>query len=714
VFSLGATLYQLLTGSPPYSGKDSQAILDAAKKRDFVPPRQRDRSVPPGLDAICQKAMAKSPGDRYPTPRELSDDITRWTADEVLTAYREPLSTRIGRWARRNRGWALTGSVALLLVTAAAIIGSGYLVQVKRSMETQRALAGFLQGLFQDVDPFGPYGFSHELRPNTARADSTTRERLEAGVDRLHHELSDQPVARAEFLEGIGNVYRSLGLYGQANVILQESLDLRKEYDPANRSAIALNQRNLALSLHYYGDYKAAAPLYKQALATLEEIHGPDHFEVALTKQQLALLLSDAQVGEFDEALGLMHEVLDSRIRMFGAQSQAVAIAYCAQALAIFATGDVDEGRIAVERAGNIFSQEDSSSHFGTAMHGYMRGLEALKSGRTNEALRLSVDALEGLKNIMPRDHPFVALALVQYIGALVESKRYIEAEERLNEAERLTAHLREDHPKKTDIRWYRAIVYLETNRGDKAQEKLQENQKHVLAAYGRASWQYAKTCEELGSLLYELDRREEALAQLRRAVAIAKRVDMNRPDRMAYFVQSLGSMLAEMGQYEEAIQLLKDAVAYRRQSDSDRKLLADSLVLLGQAQLENGELQAAQQTFRNAKKEFADFKRNTWVARVQALLGDALLRDRKVEQAEKELIEAAEAISQVRDKSHDWNKHVRRALADLYVKTDQPEKAALYTAKSVPDSEGPPLKYRVRMRRFPYSAQSERESDST
>ena len=89
VFSLGATLYQILTGRVPYAGMALRNILEAVQKGSFPVPRSILPSVDPALEAICLKAMAFDPDDRYPTAR-LADDLERWLADEAVTAYREP------------------------------------------------------------------------------------------------------------------------------------------------------------------------------------------------------------------------------------------------------------------------------------------------------------------------------------------------------------------------------------------------------------------------------------------------------------------------------------------------------------------------------------------------------------------------------------------------------------------------------------------------
>ena len=114
VYSLGATLYCLLTGKPPFEGDDIGAVLRAVQNGELRPPRQLDPSIDKALEAVCLKAMALKPEDRYATPKALAEDIERWMADEPVTAWREPLARRARRWARRNRTLVTAASVALV------------------------------------------------------------------------------------------------------------------------------------------------------------------------------------------------------------------------------------------------------------------------------------------------------------------------------------------------------------------------------------------------------------------------------------------------------------------------------------------------------------------------------------------------------------------------------------------------------------------------
>jgi eukaryotic-like serine/threonine-protein kinase len=123
IYSLGATLYSVLTGKPPVEGRDLRAVLGAVKKGEFSKPRKLDPSIDKALEAVCLKAMALKPEDRYATPRALADDIEHWLADEPVKAYPERRLERLGRWLRQHRTWTYAAVAALIGISLAATIG---------------------------------------------------------------------------------------------------------------------------------------------------------------------------------------------------------------------------------------------------------------------------------------------------------------------------------------------------------------------------------------------------------------------------------------------------------------------------------------------------------------------------------------------------------------------------------------------------------------
>src|SRR5262249_12647789 len=112
VYSLGATLYHLLTGQPPFQGSGSNAILERVQRGDFLAPRRVRPEVPAALEAICLRALALRPEDRYASALDLAAEIEHWLADEPVAAHRESWLARLGRWTRWHKAF-VAGAAAL-------------------------------------------------------------------------------------------------------------------------------------------------------------------------------------------------------------------------------------------------------------------------------------------------------------------------------------------------------------------------------------------------------------------------------------------------------------------------------------------------------------------------------------------------------------------------------------------------------------------------
>lgn len=138
VYSLGATLYCLLTDQPAFVASDVRKVLRDVREGRFPPPRQVKRDVPRGLEAICLKAMAHDPAQRYPSARALADDVEHWLADEPVSALPETSAQRLQRWLRRHKTW--TRSAAAALVVVAVVAGVAYVREAGLRAAVQRAL----------------------------------------------------------------------------------------------------------------------------------------------------------------------------------------------------------------------------------------------------------------------------------------------------------------------------------------------------------------------------------------------------------------------------------------------------------------------------------------------------------------------------------------------------------------------------------------------
>jgi predicted Ser/Thr protein kinase len=117
VYSLGAVLYRLLVGRPPFMAATPHETLLQVISEDPTPPSRIDRSVPRDLETICMKCLNKEPAKRYHSAGELADDLERFVHDEPILARPTGSAERVAKWVRRNRVVA-----SLLLVIAAALV----------------------------------------------------------------------------------------------------------------------------------------------------------------------------------------------------------------------------------------------------------------------------------------------------------------------------------------------------------------------------------------------------------------------------------------------------------------------------------------------------------------------------------------------------------------------------------------------------------------
>jgi formylglycine-generating enzyme required for sulfatase activity/serine/threonine protein kinase len=141
VYGLGAILYSILTGEPPVRDSDMVAVLRRVELGEIAPPRSLDPTIPRPLEAICRKAMALRPNDRYPSARALANEIERWLDDLPVSSYREPLHVRARRWIQNHRTTAAALSSALLV----ALFGIGiFLWSMQRADQADQRRA---QGL---------------------------------------------------------------------------------------------------------------------------------------------------------------------------------------------------------------------------------------------------------------------------------------------------------------------------------------------------------------------------------------------------------------------------------------------------------------------------------------------------------------------------------------------------------------------------------------
>jgi serine/threonine protein kinase len=123
IYSLGATLYEILALRPAFGGSDRATVLRRILHDEPAPLRRLNAAIPLDLETIVAKATAKSPADRYATAQALADDLRRFLEDRPILAKRPSLLEKAAKWARRRRG-LVAGAIAVLLLAVCGLTTS--------------------------------------------------------------------------------------------------------------------------------------------------------------------------------------------------------------------------------------------------------------------------------------------------------------------------------------------------------------------------------------------------------------------------------------------------------------------------------------------------------------------------------------------------------------------------------------------------------------
>src|SRR5262249_24400680 len=140
VYSLGATLYELLTRRPAFDGATLPEVVVQILERDPLPPRRLNPLVPRDLETIILKAMSRRPDDRYASAKGLADDLRRYRAGEPIQARRIGVIGRTLRWAQRDPGIAALLEGMLLVLVNGTVVSTYFAYQaLQRAREASAA-----------------------------------------------------------------------------------------------------------------------------------------------------------------------------------------------------------------------------------------------------------------------------------------------------------------------------------------------------------------------------------------------------------------------------------------------------------------------------------------------------------------------------------------------------------------------------------------------
>jgi superkiller protein 3 len=220
VYSLGATLYELLTLEPAFTGSDRQELLRQIAFEEPLAPRKRERSIPAELETIVLKAVEKNPADRYATAQELADDLERFLKDEPIRARRPRLLQRGRKWARRHRPLVWSAAVCSLVALTLTGASLGFLAgeRAERRGKAAEALDEAGQALAEGNEPGARTAAERAAGLLTGGGDPRLQQRLQQVKADLFMlaKLEFARLQQAEVKDGRFDSERADPLYAEA------------------------------------------------------------------------------------------------------------------------------------------------------------------------------------------------------------------------------------------------------------------------------------------------------------------------------------------------------------------------------------------------------------------------------------------------------------------------------------------------------------------
>ena len=321
IYSLGVTLYELLTLHPAYVGKDRQELLKKIAFDEPRRPRQLNSRIPHDLETIVCKAIEKSPDDRYATAQELADDLQRFLSDQPIQASPPSLRQRTAKWSRRNQGLVAGAAVVMALLFVAAAIATAIVWQeqertqaaldnAKQQQELavqQKLLSEQSAAESEALVEFFVNDLLGAADVSRSRGDLVTvAEVLETAEEKLAAGFDGPPLLEAKIRYALAKVNHSLSKYAHAEYHLRKALDIHLREHEFNEDTFQ-TKRDLTFALSKQDKTEEAIRMKRVLHQEMARAFGP------YDEETLGVLVDTAQllgvVGKHNEAQSMLRDL---------------------------------------------------------------------------------------------------------------------------------------------------------------------------------------------------------------------------------------------------------------------------------------------------------------------------------------------------------------------------------------------------------------------
>ncbi len=305
IYALGAMLYEMLTGTRPYS-VEGLPLVDSVRiicERTPIDPKKINRELPSDVAAIVMKALEKEPDRRYQSAAALAEDIDRHLDGYAVLARPPSTLYHVRKIISRHKVPALLIALLALSITVTGVVSIIQRNRIAVEARKKSRIIAVFESLYEAADPW------RAGRPNV-----TVLETLDSKAKEIESELTDDPLVAAAVRNTLGNTYLSFSRFEEADHHLQFALDARREHLGTLDRETAESMNDLGELRYYQGRYQEAERLWREALEARRAVCDANSEPIAETLNNLGTLLR--RRSDLDGAEACLREALDIRRRV--------------------------------------------------------------------------------------------------------------------------------------------------------------------------------------------------------------------------------------------------------------------------------------------------------------------------------------------------------------------------------------------------------------